>query len=148
MIREATINDTTELAVLFDEYRVFYEKESDLSGATHFLKERIKNKESVIYIALDNDNKIAGYIQLYPLFSSTRMKRLWLLNDLYVNPAYRSKGYGESLLEKAKEFSKNTNACGLMLETAKTNISANNLYLKNDWILDEEHNYYSWEPKI
>jgi ribosomal protein S18 acetylase RimI-like enzyme len=148
MIREATINDTTELAILFDEYRIFYEKESDLAGATHFLKERIKNKESVIYIALDNDNKIAGYIQLYPLFSSTRMKRLWLLNDLYVNPAYRSKGYGESLLEKAKEFSKNTNACGLMLETAKTNTSANNLYLKNDWILDEEHNYYSWEPKI
>jgi ribosomal protein S18 acetylase RimI-like enzyme len=147
MIREATLNDIPQLAILFDEYRVFYDKESDTSGAVDFLKERLKNKESVIYIALDKDNKIAGYVQLYPLFSSTRMKRLWLLNDLYVNPAYRGKGYGEALLEQAKEFSKNTNACGLMLETAKTNTSANNLYLKNNWVLDDEHNFYSWEPK-
>jgi ribosomal protein S18 acetylase RimI-like enzyme len=147
MIREATLNDIPQLAILFDEYRVFYDKESDTSGAVDFLKERLKNKESVIFIALNAEIKIAGYIQLYPLFSSTRMKRLWLLNDLYVNPAYRGKGYGEALLEAAKEFSKNTNACGLMLETAKTNTSANNLYLKNNWILDEEHNYYSWELK-
>jgi ribosomal protein S18 acetylase RimI-like enzyme len=133
---------------LFDAYRVFYEKESDIAGAVQFLKERLSNKESIIYIALDNDNNFAGFVQLYPLFSSTRMKRLWLLNDLYVNAGYRSKGYGKALLEKAKGFAKNTNACGLMLETAKTNIIANNLYIKDEWVLDEEHNYYSWEPKI
>jgi ribosomal protein S18 acetylase RimI-like enzyme len=148
MIREATLNDIEQLAILFDAYRVFYEKESDIAGAIQFLKERLSNKESVIYIAFDRDNNFTGFVQMYPLFSSTRMKRLWLLNDLYVNAGYRSKGYGEALLEKAKEFAKNTNACGLMLETAKTNIIANNLYIKDKWVLDDEHNYYSWEPKI
>jgi ribosomal protein S18 acetylase RimI-like enzyme len=148
MIREATIHDISQLAILFNAYRLFYEKESDITGAEQFLHERIRNKESVIYIAFDNDNTIAGFVQLYPLFSSTRMKRLWLLNDLYVNATCRGKGYGEALLDKAKEFAKNTNACELLLETAKTNIIANNLYIKNEWVADEDHNYYSWEPKI
>jgi ribosomal protein S18 acetylase RimI-like enzyme len=145
MIREATLNDIPQLAILFDAYRVFYEKESDITGAMQFLNERLSNKESVIYIAYESDNNFAGYVQLFPLFSSTRMKRLWLLNDLYVNGAHRGKGFGEALIEKAKELAKSTNACGLMLETAKTNTIGNTLYKKTEWILDEEHNFYSWE---
>ena len=47
--RRATIKDLSELAQLFDKYRVFYHKESDVNGATDFLKQRIENDESVIY---------------------------------------------------------------------------------------------------
>jgi GNAT superfamily N-acetyltransferase len=145
MVKEATLNDIEQLAILFDAYRIFYEKESDIAGAIQFLKERLSNKECVIYIAFDNDNSFTGFVQLYPLFSSTRMKRLWLLNDLYVNATYRGKGFGEALIEKAKELAKLTNACGLVLETAKTNTIGNMLYKKTEWILDVEHNFYSWE---
>ncbi len=145
MIREATKDDVEDLARLFDDYRVFYDKESDREAAVQFLTERLSNQESVIYLAFDSDNIMVGFVQLYPLFSSTRVKRLWLLNDLYVNANCRGKGFGEALLEKAKEFAKDTNACGLMLETAKTNIVGNNLYIKSGWVLDEEHNFYSWK---
>ncbi len=147
MIREATLNDIAQLSILFDEYRIFYEKESDLTGAEYFLKERLSNKESVIYIAVDSNNRFSGFVQMYPLFSSTKMKRLWLLNDLYVHAAHRGKGFGEALIERAKELAMATNACGLMLETAKTNKIGNMLYKKTEWILDVDHNFYSWEIK-
>lgn len=39
----------------------------------------------------------------------------------------------------------NPNACGLILETAKTNIVGNELYPKVGFSLDKEHNYYSWD---
>lgn len=86
-----------------------------------------------------------GFVQLYPIFSSTRMKRLWLLNDLYVNPAYRSKGVSIALINECKTLCRSTNACGLILETAKDNVVGNNLYARTGFLRDEAHNYYEWD---
>ena len=49
-IQQATIEHLDELVLLFDDYRVWYRKPSDLKTAKAFLKARIENKESVIYI--------------------------------------------------------------------------------------------------
>jgi len=51
IIRTATIDDLPQLAQLFDLYRIFYQKASDIEGAKKFLSERISNNESVIYVA-------------------------------------------------------------------------------------------------
>lgn len=143
IIREANINDLEAVALLFDSYRVFYEKLSDIEAAKTFLSERLANADSVIFLA-ENDNKIVGFTQLYPLFSSTRMKKLWLLNDLFVHPDYRGKGFSIGLIEKAKELCRNTDACELMLETAKSNRIGNNLYIKTGFELNTEYNFYEW----
>ena len=143
-IRKATLKDLTQLAELFDQYRVFYEKESDLQGAKDFLTQRLKKEESIIFVA-EEANVLKGFVQLYPLFSSTRMKRLWLLNDLYVNATYRRQGVSVKLIDKAKELAHETKAVGLMLETAKTNAIGNKLYPRTGFELDTDHNYYSWD---
>jgi ribosomal protein S18 acetylase RimI-like enzyme len=72
------------------------------------------------------------------------MKRLWLLNDLFVVPARRGTGTAVTLIEAAKMFSKETASCGLVLETAKTNDVANKLYQRIGFTLDSDHNYYAW----
>lgn len=143
-IRKANIHDIEQLSVLFDAYRIFYEKTSDTENAKRFLSERIMNNESEIFVAENESKELTGFVQLYPLFSSTRMKRFWLLNDLFVKPEQRSKGISIALIEKAKELCRTTNSCGMMLETDKTNTIGNNLYPKNGFELDEAHNYYSW----
>jgi GNAT superfamily N-acetyltransferase len=145
-IHKAGINEIEPFAQLFDSYRVFYEKKSDLEGARNFLKERIENHESVVFLAADKENRFKGFVQLYPIFSSTRMKRLWLLNDLFVVPESRGLGIGKSLIESSKNHCLETEACGLLLETAKTNIEGNHLYPKEGFVLDKDHNYYTWEP--
>ena len=85
-----------QLVSLFNEYRIFYGKKGDIPSAKLFLSERIKNKESVIYVALDESNKMVGFVNLYPLFSSVNMGRIWLLNDLFVD--INSRGMGLSLI--------------------------------------------------
>ncbi|HHH49600.1 MAG TPA: GNAT family N-acetyltransferase, partial [Saprospiraceae bacterium] len=50
-ITPATITDLDGLAKLFDAYRVWYRKETDLARAKIFLAERINKKESIIYLA-------------------------------------------------------------------------------------------------
>lgn len=144
-IEQATIHHLNQLSVLFDQYRIFYKKSSDVVAAKKFLRERIEKNESVIFVSLDDKNVMTGFTQLYPLFSSTRMKRLWLLNDLFVDSNCRGKGFSVALIERAKEHCKQTDACGLILETAKTNTIGNKLYPHTGFVLDEEHNYYSWD---
>lgn len=144
VIRKASLNDIGQLSRLFDAYRVFYKKDADVAGAKKFLSERIRNNESEIFVA-EIDNSLVGFVQLYPLFSSTRMKRLWQLNDLFVDPKHRGKNISVLLMEKAKEFAIQTNSCGLILETAKTNDIGNSLYPRTGFALDNDHNYYSWD---
>jgi ribosomal protein S18 acetylase RimI-like enzyme len=144
MIHKATIHDLTQLSVLFDEYRIFYECESDLQNSKSFLRERINNGDSVIFVAKSTDGLLMGFVQLYPLLSSIRMKRLWLLNDLYVNPKFRRLKISVMLLDSAKQLVKETHAAGILLETAKSNTIGNKLYLKTNFVLDTDHNYYEW----
>jgi GNAT superfamily N-acetyltransferase len=145
-IRKATLQDLETLAVLFDQYRVFYKKESDLNAAKDFLQARMQGKESTIFVALQ-DSTIVGFVQLYPRFSSTQMKRLWLLNDLFVLEIQRGKGFSVLLLETCKQLCIETGACGLILETAKDNDIGNKLYPKTGFVLDTIHNFYSWDVK-
>jgi GNAT superfamily N-acetyltransferase len=72
------------------------------------------------------------------------MKRLWLLNDLYVLPELRGFGIGKMLIERSKQLCAETGACGLSLETEKTNETGNALYPKMGFERDDEHNYYHW----
>lgn len=146
MIRRAQIADLPQLAQLFDDYRVFYRKESDLSAANDFIKERMLAEESVIFVH-ESGSDITGFTQLYPIFSSTRMRRIWLLNDLFIKPEFRGKGISKELIEAAKEHSRQTNASGLLLETEQANKIGNRLYPSVGFELNEETNYYWWENK-
>lgn len=145
IIRKAEIGDLRSLTELFNQYRIFYKKEPDVEGALSFLKERIEKKEAEIFVSFNDDGVMTGFTQLFPLFSSTRMKRFWLLNDLFINAKYRKQGYSTALIEKAKELCRATGACGMMLETAKTNAEGNSLYPKTGFQLDTDHNFYEWD---
>ena len=142
--RKATSKDLGSLSELFDAYRMFYHKSTDLEGAKTFLKKRISNKDSEIFVAETIENKLVGFVQLYPLFSSTRMKKFWLLNDLFVHPEFRGKGFSIELIKKAKTLVVETNACGMYLETDKTNLIGNNLYPKTGFKLNSTANFYEW----
>ena len=76
------------------------------------------------------------------------MKRYWLLNDLYVNENHRGKGYSKELIEEAKELAKSTNACGVLLETGKSNDIGNQLYPACGFELYDSVNFYEWTNNL
>ncbi|MFS0782917.1 GNAT family N-acetyltransferase [Bacillus sp. 1P06AnD] len=141
-IYQASIRDLDSIAPLFNDYRIFYGQPSDLPAARSFMKERLTNKDSIVYtVKLEGEH--AGFVQLYPSFSSVSMKRLWILNDLYVSEAFRRKGVAERLINEAIKLARSTEAKELSLETACTNSQAQRLYEKIGFIKDDEHVYYS-----
>jgi GNAT superfamily N-acetyltransferase len=137
----AELDDLDTLVPLFDAYRRFYGQPSDLAGARAFLADRFKRGESVIFLAVV-DGAIVGFTQLYPSFSSVSMKRLWVLNDLFVTPDARKSGAGRALLERAERWAAETGAKGLTLSTQITNLTAQRLYEACGWTKDDEFIHY------
>lgn len=84
-----------------------------------------------------------GFIQLYPTFSSVSIKRLWILNDLFVIPEGRRQGVGTKLLERARAFAVETHAKGLTLKTAVENVSAQALYESLGW--QRDNHFFSYD---
>jgi ribosomal protein S18 acetylase RimI-like enzyme len=139
-LRRATFDDLDLVAPLFDAYRRFYAQPGDLQRARDFLRERLQQGESAILIA-ELDGRIAGFTQLYPMFSSVRTARIWILNDLYVDEGARRQGVANALLDGAAGFAKEQGAAGVMLETSRDNAPARALYRAAGWSEDESQWY-------
>lgn len=140
---KVNIEQLDDAALLFDMYRVFYRQSSDLERGRKFLADRIQNQESDIFLAYV-EGKAVGFVQLYALFHYIKLEKQLLLSDLYVHPDYRGMGISVKLIDQAKAFCDEVGACGLMLETEKTNDIGNTLYPRCGFEYDALHNYYYW----
>jgi ribosomal protein S18 acetylase RimI-like enzyme len=141
-IRRATFHDLDALVPLFDGYRRFYGKPSDEDGAREFLTARLRLNESMILLARDEHGVALGFTQLYPLFSSVRMVRTWLLNDLFVADHARRRGVAKTLLEAAATHARSLGAASLSLSTAHDNLAAQALYESLGWQRDMQFREY------
>jgi len=134
--------DVRRIAPLFDAYRRFYGADSDPQGALAFLLERWRLRESVLFAACDGETPV-GFVHLYPLFLSVEMRRLWLLNDLYVSPDARGGGVGRALMRRAELHARETGAAGLTLSTAADNLTAQGLYESESYVRDVKFLVYN-----
>ena len=124
--------DLDALALLFDAYRQFYGQPSDVPRARDWLRSRLRVGESVVLLAR-RDAAIVGFVQLYPMFSSVRMARTWILNDLFVEAGARRRGVARRLLDAAAKFARDDGAAGISLETMQDNAAARALYHAAGW---------------
>ena len=124
--------DLDPLATLFDAYRSFYGKAPDLPLARQWLRERLRFGESVVLVAKRGGTAV-GFVQLYPMFSSVRTARTWILNDLYVDAGARRRGVARALLDAAAAFARSDGAAGISLETTQDNAAARALYRAAGW---------------
>ncbi|MEL6445694.1 MAG: GNAT family N-acetyltransferase [Bacteroidota bacterium] len=147
-VSQASVADLDDLARLFDAYRQFYRQDADLDGARLFLRARLDGEESVILTArAAEQGEAVGFTQLYPFFSSVRMRRLWVLNDLFVAASARRMGVARALIEAAHAFAAETGAAGVQLSTERTNHAAQALYNDLGYVRDDDFWTYEFSPK-
>ena len=129
IVRQAQPADLDLLVPLFEGYRAFYQCKPDAVSAREFLSMRLDRGDSAIFVAVDQSKSVgAGFVQLYPTFSSLRMRRAWILNDLFVEPGYRGLGVARQLMEAARVLAVETQSVTVTLETARDNHAARKLY--------------------
>ena len=144
-VRQAIHVDLEDLSELFDQYRVFQGKTSDLRAARDFLKARFDHGESVVFMAEENAIPI-GMAQLFPIYSSLSLTRVFILNDLFVSASGRRKGVASHLLAAVEAYAWSNNAARVSLNVAHSNIDGQSLYEARGWSKDSEFFMYHRFP--
>ena len=144
-VRQANFSDLEELAKLFDQYRVFQDKKSDLSAARSFLRARFDHGESVVFIAHESSAPL-GFAQLYPSYSSTSLARVFILNDLFVHENRRRKGVASKLLGELESYAWSHGAARVTLNVARDNRPGQELYEAQGWSEDAQFLMYHRFP--
>lgn len=137
------------VADLFHAYLSFYRRDHDRDAIRAFLAARLMRKESAIFVALEgsgHDTHAVGFAQLYPTFSSLRLSRMWVLNDLYVIPGRRRCGVAHLLLAAARTMAVGTCATHMELITERTNLGAQRVYESVGFRRDDR--FCRWEQEL
>lgn len=142
-LSQASLDDLEAIAILFDQYRQFYQQEADLDAARNYIRARMEQGESVIFIAQDQTGQALGFCQLYPTFCSVAAAPIYVLYDLFVAAAGRRQGVGRALMQAAQQHGKQTGAAYMMLSTAKDNLKAQALYESLGWQRDNTYYVYN-----
>ena len=137
VVRQAVLADLDDLTSVFDQYRQFQGKASDLQACRAFLRERFDHGESVVFLA-SLEGHTVGMAQLYPSFSSTALARVFILNDLFVSEAGRRAGVASALLQAVEQYAWTFGACRVSLNVAQSNVSAQDLYRARGWVQDSD----------
>ncbi len=128
-IKQIGLTEAHLVIGLFNQYRMFYNQFSDIGMATAFIGERLQHNESIIFLAINQDTEQpVGFTQLYPKYSSIRLDKNWILNDLYVAEDYRKQGIGRKLIKTVMDFARTKGSRFVQLETAIDNFTAQQLY--------------------
>ena len=142
-IVQATPEHLDLLTPLFVKYREFYDAMPYPETSRSFLEKRLTRKESVIYLAMaDHEDKLMGFCQLYPSFSSLSLKRVWILNDIYVAEDARRQLVADNLIRTAKKMAKDTNAVRMRVSTSSDNEVAQKTYESIGFKEDTEFKNY------
>ena len=141
--RIATLADLDVIAPLFNAYRQFYEKASDLALAKSFIRDRLQNNESVVLLASNEAQQVVGFCQLYPSFCSVEAKPIYSLYDLFVSPEARRSGVGKVLLQAAEKLASESGKARMDLTTARANKPAQAAYESLGWVRDDVFYAYS-----
>lgn len=130
-IRQIDFTEMDCVAGLFDQYRMFYDQPSDPDLALKFLRARLCNRESVLFVAfleVGGNSIPMGFTQLYPSYSSIRAVKNWTLNDLFVEPGYRNRDIGKALIRSAIDFARKDGVQWVELSTGTKNYIAQAIY--------------------
>jgi len=144
-ISQASSDDIAEVSRLFDQYRQFYEQEPDYTACERYIRARLANDESTIFVTYADDGEMIGFTQLYKSFCSVEMRPIVYLYDLYVAAHARRYGVGRALMERARTFADECGAARLTLETQTTNAAGQALYESLGWERDTAFYTYHLE---
>lgn len=132
MIRAAETQDAAALASLMRAYIVDFYRHPDPGHAalTSFIQHLLDHPEEGFQLVSETDGALSGFVTCYLTYSTLRLKRISILNDLYVDPAFRGRHIGEELFTACLDTVRRRGLDPMQWETARDNTVAQSLYRK------------------
>lgn len=128
-IRFCQPQDISNVVALIQEFAEFEKLSEWCEVSEKDLQSAIFGDDSFVncLIAFADDVSI-GYAIFYPIFKSFRGERSMFLEDLYVSPNARGKGFGLKLLKDVARISKEQNCARMDWQALKWNAPAIKFY--------------------
>ena len=141
MIRRAIETDIDDLLRLLSqvlELHASIRPDIFISGSTKYtaeeLSEKLKNDRNPIYVAVDEDDRVLGYVFCEfrePLFTNTmRDRKTLFIDDLCVDETCRGQHIGEELYRYAVEEARRLGCADVTLNVWEGNDGAKRFYEK------------------
>ena len=99
-IRFATENDTDKILFFIKSLAEYEKMSSDVVATEELLREEIFEKKKAEVIFAVEDGKEVGFALFFHNFSTFLGRAGLYLEDLFVLPEYRGRGYGKALLKE------------------------------------------------
>ena len=130
MIREIPRNDRDSFLRLSDE---FYKSEAvlhDIPAAYHeaAFDELMRSKKYASAYMIEWEGEIVGYLLTAKTYSREAGGLVLWLGEMYMRPAYRSKGLGKEAFAFIEALAARENIRRLRLEVEEDNVRARSLY--------------------
>lgn len=106
-IRQATVEDVPLILELIKALADYEKLLDEVVATEESLKESLFEKKQAEVIILEEHGEGVGFALYFHNFSTFLGKANLYLEDLYVKPAYRGKGYGKALLSELASIAVN-----------------------------------------
>lgn len=143
---ECTDAQLEAAATLFNAYRMFYRRDSDLAACRAFLRANVEQQRSRLFLLVDEEDRAVGLCQLYPSFCSLSLKPYYYLSDLFIDPAQRRGGHARFLMNAVSARCAAEGAQRLTLDTAVDNQAAQHLYASLGY--EEEREFITYHQLL
>lgn len=102
-IRPAERQDVARIWELINELAEYERLQSAVIGRADLLESHIFDQKLCQVTVLEEDGAVVGYTLCVPTYSTFRTQPGLWLEDLYITPSCRAKGYGKALLTSLTE---------------------------------------------
>ena len=114
-----------------------YEREESYAEISEQIKKQLSNPDFYVY-AVELENRFVGWISLtyIPKVGKWNGYGHIYVDELWVHPDYRGRGFAKALMKKADELKIKMNATGIRLYVNVNNPTAQKLYERCGYIED------------
>ena len=120
--------DYASWRILWDQYLVFYEHELTEEQTQLTFERLIDDSFGIHGLVLEVDEQILGIAHASFRHSTWAENQELYLEDLFVDPSVRGKGFGRALIEATEALGKKHRAEKLYWQTHRDNATAQRLY--------------------
>jgi GNAT superfamily N-acetyltransferase len=140
-IRKASINDVKDILFFINELANFEKLKDQVKASIEELEKNLFQNRYAEVVMLEVDDKKIGFALYFYTFSTFESKPTLYLEDLYVIPEERQKGYGQEVLKYLANEAVIKDCARFEWSCLNWNKNAIDFYLKfgatpqNDWTL-------------
>ncbi len=107
--------------------------QADDEQFSHTFEEALSAKELISMMIFEEDGVPAGFANLMMIYSVWAHGKAMILDDLYLKPSVRGKGYGKQALEYIERFAAECGCKRLQFQSETTNPNAMEFYVSQGY---------------